>query len=115
MGANQLVVQPVFRSRARHYRDRMAKEGRPQVADRFVAAVQELVGKLIQNPKRGHPAGFETIDLADVLRATIPGFRIFAIFYRWNGQRLTIISLEHTAQDLPARLASIVSTPAGDD
>jgi hypothetical protein len=29
--------------------------------------------------------GFEAPDLPDVLRASIPGFPIFALFYRWNG------------------------------
>lgn len=111
MGANQLFVHPAFYGRVRHYRDRIGREGRPQVAKRFVKAVQGLVGKVLQNPQRGHLAGFESPDLADILCAAVPGFGVFAAFYRWDGRTLTIITLEHTAQDLPSRLAKIVSRP----
>jgi hypothetical protein len=63
----------------------------------------------VQNPQRGHSARFESPDLADILRLAVPGFPVFALFYRWDGRTLTIITLEHTAQDLPPRLASILS------
>ena len=112
MGANKLQVHPAFYRRIRHYRDRIGiKDGRPQVAVRFVRASQELVAELLENPLRGHLARFEAPELSDILRASVPGFSIFAVFYRWDNQTLTIITLEHTAQDLPARLASIVSNP----
>ena len=112
MGANSLRVHPAFYRRIRHYRDRIGiKDGRPQVAVKFVRAAQELVVHLLQNPRRGHRARFEAPELADILRASVPGFPVFALFYRWDGQTLTVITLEHTAQDLPSRVASIVSTP----
>jgi len=108
----KLRVHPAFYRRVRHYRDRIAiHDGRPQVAARFVKAAQELVLRLLQNPHRGHIAGFEPADLADILRIAVPGFPVFAVFYRWDGQTLTVITLEHTAQDLPSRLAGIVSMP----
>lgn len=113
MGANQLQVHPAFYRRVRHYRDRIGiSDGRPQVAVKFVRAVQALAAQLLKNPGRGHPAGFEAPELADILRVSVPGFSVFALFYRWDGRTLTVITLEHTAQDLPARLASMVSRPA---
>ncbi|HPY30293.1 MAG TPA: type II toxin-antitoxin system RelE/ParE family toxin [Verrucomicrobiota bacterium] len=113
MGANQLQVHPAFYRRVRHYRDRIGiSDGHPQVAIKFVRAVQALVAQLLKNPRRGHPAGFEAPELADILRVSVPGFSVFALFYRWDGRTLTVITLEHTAQDLPARLASVVSRPA---
>jgi plasmid stabilization system protein ParE len=112
MDTNKLRVHPAFYRRIRHYRDRIGiKDGRPQVAVRFVRAVQELVAKLLKNPQRGHLAGFEAPELTDILRASVPGFSVFALFYRWDGQTLTVITLEHTAQNLPSRLASMVSNP----
>jgi hypothetical protein len=45
------------------------------------------------------------------LRAALPGIQVFDHSYSWDGQTLTIITLEHTAQDLPSPLASIVSIP----
>ena len=112
MGANKLWVHPAFYRRLRHYRDRIGiQDGCPQVAVKFVRATQELVKQLLANPQRGHFAGFEARDLADILRAPVPGFSVFAIFYRWDGETLTVITLEHTAQDLPSRLASMVSNP----
>lgn len=112
MGANQLQIHPAFYRRVRHYRDRIAvRDGRPQVAARFVRAVQDLVVQLLENPRRGHCAGFEAPELADILRMSVPGFAIFALFYRWDGHTLTVVTLEHTAQDLPARLASMVAAP----
>jgi plasmid stabilization system protein ParE len=108
--AVKLLVHPAFYRRVRHYRDRIAvHDGRPQVAAKFVKAAEELVLHLAQNPDRGHRAGFESSDLADVLRVSVPGFQVFALFYRWDGQTLTVITLEHTAQDLPARVAGILS------
>lgn len=112
MDAKKLFVHPAFYRRIRHYRDRIGiKDARPQIAIQFVQATQDLVVNLLKNPQRGHLARFETSDLADILRVAVPGFPVFALFYRWDGQTLTIITLEHTAQDLPARLASIVSAP----
>src|SRR5262249_4902762 len=108
MGA-ELRVHPAFYRRVRHYRDRIHADGRPQVAANFVKAVEELVLLLLESPRRGHSARFEAPDLADVLRVSIPSFPIFALFYRSDGQTLTVITLEHTAQDLPARLAAVLS------
>lgn len=108
--AARLVVHPAFYRRVRHYRDRIGvQDARPQTAFRFVQAVRDLVPRLLRNPGRGHSARFEARDLADVLRVTLPGFAVFAVFYRWDGQTLTVIALEHTAQDLPARLAAVLS------
>lgn len=108
--AAKLFVHPVFYRRVRHYRDRIrVHDGRPQVAVRFVEATRQLVLQLLQNPQRGHSARFESPDLADILRAALPGFPVFALFYRWDGRALTVITLEHTAQDLPPRLARILS------
>ena len=103
-------VHPAFYRRVRHYRDRIGiHEGRPQVATRFARAAQEVVLRVLQNPQRGHSARFESADLADVLRIAVPGFPVFALFYRWDGQTLTVITLENAAQDLPARLANLLS------
>jgi plasmid stabilization system protein ParE len=112
MGANKLRVHPAFYRRLRHYRDRIGiQDGRPQAAVKFVRATQKLVEQLVENPQRGHFAGFAAGELADILRASVPGFSVFALFYRWDGETLTVITLEHTAQDLPSRLASMVSNP----
>jgi plasmid stabilization system protein ParE len=112
MVANKLQVHPSFYRRLRHYRDRIGiRDGRPQVAVDFVRAAQELVAQLLNNPRGGHLAGFEAPELADILRASVPGFPVFALFYRWDGGTLTVITLEHTAQDLPSRLASMISKP----
>ena len=110
--AVELRVHPAFYRRMRHYRDRIGiHDGRPQVAVKFVRAARKLVPQLLQNPRRGHYARFESSDLADILRVAVPGFSVFALFYRWDGQTLTVITLEHTAQDLPSRLAGILSAP----
>ena len=108
--AAKLVVHPAFYRRVRHYRDRIGvQEARPQTALRFVHAVRELVPRLLENPGRGHAARFEAHDLADIRRVSVPGFAVFALFYRWDGQTLAVITVEHTAQDLPARLAAVLS------
>jgi len=108
--AARLVVHPAFYRRVRHYRDRIGvQDARPQTAIRFVRAVRDLVPQLLEKPGRGHSARFEARDLADILRVSVPGFAVFALFYRWDGQTLAVITLEHTAQDLPARLAAILS------
>jgi plasmid stabilization system protein ParE len=108
--AAKLRVHPAFYRRIKHYRDRIGiQDGRPQVAIKFVKAVQELILQLLQNPHRGHSAHFDSAELADILRVSVPGFPVFALFYRWNEQTLTVITLEHAAQHLPSRLAAILS------
>ena len=108
--AAKLKVYPAFYRRVRHYRDRIGiHDARPEVATRFVRAAEELVLRLLENPGRGHSARFESPDLADILRVAVPGFSVFALFYRWDGQTLMVITLEHTAQNLPARLAGILT------
>lgn len=84
--ATKLVVYPAFYRRVRHYRDRIGiHDGRPQVAIQFTKAATELVQRLLQNPERGHCARFESADLIDNLRIAVPGFTVFALFYRWDG------------------------------
>jgi plasmid stabilization system protein ParE len=108
----KLLVHPAFYRRVRHYRDWIGlREGRPQVAIKFARATEQLVLGLLENPQRGHSAGFEAAELSDVLRTGVPGFPVFALFYRWKDDTFTIITLEHTAQDLPSKLASILSGP----
>jgi len=110
--AAKLLVHPAFYRRVLHYRGRIGiHDGRPQVARKFAQAAQELVLRLWQNSHSGHSARFESPDLADILRAPVPGFPVFALFYRWDGETLAVITLEHTAQDLPARLAGLMSAP----
>ncbi len=110
--AAKLFVHPAFYRRVRHYRDRIGiHDARPQVALRLVRAVDELVLQLMQNPRRGHSARFESVELADILRVAVPGFPVFGLFYRWDEETITVITLEHTAQDLPSRLAGILSMP----
>ena len=110
--AAKLKVHPAFYRRVRHYRDRIGiNDGRPQFAVRFVRAAQEAVLRLLENPHRGHSARFESSELADILRVAVPGFPVFSVFYRWDGLMLTVITLEHGAQDLPSRLATILSRP----
>jgi plasmid stabilization system protein ParE len=112
--AVKLFVHPAFYRRVRHYRDRIGiHDGRPQTATKFAEAAQEMVLRLLENPQRGHCACFEPSHLADILRIAMPGFPVFALFYRWDGHALTVITLEHTAQDLPSRLAGIISTSSG--
>ncbi len=100
-----LEVHPAFYRRLRHYRQRIAL----QVAARLANAVGDLILGLLENPGRGQQAGFEAPELARILRASVPGFPVFAVFYRWDGSTLRVITLEHTAQDLPSRLANIVA------
>jgi len=112
MASNKLRVHPAFYRRVRHYRDRIGvQDGRPSVAVNFVRATEALVVHLLKNPQRGHLARFEPPELADILRAPVPGFSVFALFYRWDGETLTVITLEHTAQHLPSKLAAILSKP----
>jgi len=57
MDAKKLLVHPTFYRRVRHYRDRIGiKDGRPQVAIKFVQATQDLAVELLKNPQRGHLA-----------------------------------------------------------
>lgn len=110
--ASKLRIHPAYYRRLRHYRDRIRdQEGRPQVATHFVKAVEEMVAQLMLNPGRGHSARFEAPELADIQRMAVPGFQVFALFYRCDAEVITLVTVEHAAQDLPARLAGILAQP----
>ena len=111
MGDRKLRIHRGFYARLRRYCAQIAADGRPQVSQAFAEAVDHSLRLIWDNPGRGHTARFEATDLADVFRSSVRGFPLFAIFYRWNADTVTIISVEHTSQDLPARLAKVLSTP----
>ncbi|MGZ8898640.1 MAG: type II toxin-antitoxin system RelE/ParE family toxin [Limisphaerales bacterium] len=110
MAPRTLHVHPAFYRRLRHYRDRIGiVDGRPKVAERFALATRELINLLLENPQRGHSARFEAPELTDIQRMSVPGFPVFSVFYRWSEDAVTLITIEHSKQDLPSRLASIVT------
>jgi hypothetical protein len=80
------------------------------VAERFVLSTHELVSTILENPMRGHLARFEAPELVDIVRRSVPGFSVFSVFYRWNDDSVTLITIEHSKQDLPSRLAKLVTS-----
>ena len=69
----------------------ITSSGGPQVAIKFVKAAQELVLRLLHNPNCGHSARFESSDLTDILRVSVPGFSIFAVSIGRHSLRLVKI------------------------
>src|SRR5438270_907019 len=77
----------------------------PNLASRFIGAVEATVGKLVANPFRGHRPYPKDVDLADirVIRVARP-FQKYLLFHRVTTEALMLERLIYGGRDLPRRL-----------
>lgn len=83
------------------YRD----EANPEVAERFVNAVEATLQNLTHTPGLGRPRFSDWPELAGIrsFRVQEPFHRLL-VFYRYNASTLFAERLIHGARDLPRRL-----------
>ena len=82
-----------------------AEQGGPELAERFVDAVESTVRKVSDKPQLGwrpYPGDPDLIDLHSTLVER--PFRKHILFYRFTSEELFVERLIHGARDLPRRL-----------
>ena len=76
-----------------------------EVAERFLKEFDATVEKLARQPGIGHARKFRAPELAGIRSFPVGGrFGVHLIFYRDDGDSLSIERVMHGARDLPRRL-----------
>jgi len=82
-----------------------AEKGGVTFAERFVAAVEQTIKQLAENPARGRCRYPRDPDLAHIFGVRIVRpFQKHLLYYRFNEDTLFLERLIHGARDLPRRL-----------
>lgn len=77
----------------------------PEIAERFVAAVQATLHKLTKTPRMGRQRFVDWPELEGMHSFRVqPPYNRLLIFYRHNSETLFAERLIHGARDLPRRL-----------
>ena len=99
------------------YRERLAErdllehiaylsQERPDVAVRFIDAVEQACMQLATMPRMGAPRAFSNPRLKGVRLWPVPGFDKYLIFYQFMNDEIRILRILHGARDIPAILES---------
>lgn len=75
----------------------------PEAAERFLAAVEETLAALSQQPNMGAPRAFANSRLAGLRMFPVTGFTAYLIFYLPQEKRgLLVVRVLHGARDIEA-------------
>ena len=77
----------------------------PDVAARFVPAVEATCAQLVELPGMGSVRNFVQAELQGVRVLPVTGFEHYLIFYSTAGAHLTVIRILHAARDFPTIFA----------
>ena len=76
----------------------------PDVARRFLAAIDRTVEGLALQPLKGRLRKFHGRDLRNIRSWRVDDFENYLIFYRFEKVRLEILRIKHGAMDFPQAL-----------
>jgi toxin ParE1/3/4 len=98
-------VTGVIRPRARddiirQYRWYLVEKDAPEVAFRFMEAVEESVEQLLRMPGMGAPKLLKNPALAGLRAWPVEGFEDVRIFYLMQGESLKVIRILHGRRDI---------------
>ena len=98
-------MNPVIRPRARdditgQFGWYLVEKDAPDVALRFLDAVEKSVEQLIQMPGSGAPKLLKNPALADLRAWPVEGFEDMRIFYLVQGDSLKVIRILHGKRDI---------------
>lgn len=69
-------------------------------AERFLGAVDRVLGELAEMPGMGRPCELGHVALRGVRALQVPGFRRYLVFYRETADGLNVIRVLHSARDI---------------
>ena len=93
----------------RQYRYLLVQEDNPEVAQRFLAAVQAAVSKICQRPSIGAPKLIENPKLVGLRPWPVAGFT--SIYYLVAGNNLRVIRVLHGKRDINPMLENESEEP----
>ena len=99
----RLRIRAIARADIKEIMSHISKDS-PRAAQRFLGAVEQLAQRLIDSPELGAVYESEDCEFAGLRVFTIPRFRKFLVFYRFEGDVIDIVRILHGARDLPAIL-----------
>jgi toxin ParE1/3/4 len=79
-------------------------ERNPDVALRFLAAIDRTVEGLAGQPMKGRLRRFRGSDLKSIRSWRVDDFENYLIFYRATKERLEVLRIKHGAMDFPQAL-----------
>ena len=79
-------------------------EQNPQVAIRFLAAIDRTINGLLEQPMKGRLRRFKGGALRNIRSWRVDEFENYLIFYRATKERLEILRIKHGAMDFPRAL-----------
>jgi plasmid stabilization system protein ParE len=103
------IVNAYFRTAAREdilrqFRYYLVEKQVPQVAQRFLDAVEAAVDTLCRAPGIGTPKLFSNPQLADLRSWPIPGFLMVRIYYIYAENELRVVRVLHGKRDIATLL-----------
>ena len=98
-------MTPVIRPRARNdiirqFRWYLVEQDAPDVAFRFLDAVEESVEQLLPMPNMGAPKELKNPALKGLRFWLVKGFEEFLIFYLVRGETVRVIRILHGKRDI---------------
>jgi len=84
----------------RQYRYYLVDQDVPELANRFLRAVEETIEKLIAMPKMGSPKDFGNAALRELRSWPVQGFEDVRIYYLAEVERLRVIRILHGKRNL---------------
>lgn len=79
----------------------------PDVARRFLKAIDHTVEGLAHQPMKGRLRRFRGRDLKNIRSWRVDGFENYLIFYRATEERLEVLRIKHGAMDFPSALRRV--------
>ena len=76
----------------------------PDAAIRFLAAIDQTVEGLAEQPMKGRLRRFRGRDLKDIRSWRVDDFENYLIFYRASNERIEVLRIKHGAMDFPQSL-----------
>jgi len=77
------------------------EKGSPQIARRFLEAVEKAIDRISTNPRIGSPKFFENPALKGLRSWPVPGFPAIRIYYVHSESGLCIVRILHGKRDIP--------------
>ena len=84
----------------RQFRYYLIEQDAEQVAERFLAAVEETVHELCQHPRMGAPRFFKNPALAGLRTWPVKGFPAIRIYYLCDEEAVRVVRVLHGKRDI---------------
>ena len=100
----EIVVHATARLEIKGHGIYLEEQAGPEVADRFLAAVQDTFETLAAMPRMGTLCGFQRPAARRLRRWAVKGFENWLVFYQPKRRGIEVVHLIHGARDIESLL-----------